>query len=135
MKKVLVFGVFDGVHDGHLSFLKQARECGDYLIVAVAQDEVIQALKGRGPLKELKIRKQEVKDTKFVDEVIDGDTDLGSWGVIGKVKPNVIALGYDQEGLRGVLERALKEKGLDIEIVVMGGYRPDKLHSSILSQK
>ena len=38
MKKVLTVGVFDYFHLGHLRLLEQARECGDYLIVAVQDD-------------------------------------------------------------------------------------------------
>ena len=39
MKKVIVFGTFDILHQGHLDFFRQAKQYGDYLIVAVAHDE------------------------------------------------------------------------------------------------
>ena len=45
MKKVMVFGTFDGLHEGHLDFFRQAREYGDYLIVAVARDVNVKKIK------------------------------------------------------------------------------------------
>ena len=41
MKKVLTVGVFDYFHYGHLKLLERAKDCGDYLIVAVQRDEEI----------------------------------------------------------------------------------------------
>ncbi len=145
MEKVLVFGVFDGIHDGHLAFLRQARQtqiCADdaqmnadekiWLVVAVAKDEVVEKLKGRLPRKDQGLRIRELMETGLVDEVVEGDLDLGSWGVIGKVRPDVIALGYDQVGLKDALERHIRERGLKIEVVVMKAYRPEKFHSSLI---
>ncbi len=45
MKRVLTFGVFDYFHIGHLALLEQAREQGDFLIVAVQKDEAIRKYK------------------------------------------------------------------------------------------
>ena len=43
---VLTNGVFDLLHTGHLYFLKQARERGDALVVALNADASVRALKG-----------------------------------------------------------------------------------------
>ena len=43
---VLTNGVFDLLHTGHLYYLKQARELGDALIVALNGDTSVRALKG-----------------------------------------------------------------------------------------
>lgn len=143
MRRVLIFGTFDGVHEGHLAFLREARNRRGilrgtnaekvWLVAAVARDEVVRKLKGRRPRKDIGQRTKDLGQTGLVDEVISGDLDLGSWGVIGKAKPNVIALGYDQVGLKEVLERHIREKGLQIEVVVMEAYKPDQFHSSILN--
>ena len=45
MKKVLTVGVFDYFHLGHLRLFKQAREYGDYLIVAVQEEDYIHKTK------------------------------------------------------------------------------------------
>jgi len=44
-KIVLVFGTFDGLHDGHRFFLTEARKLGDRLIASVATDEIVERIK------------------------------------------------------------------------------------------
>lgn len=48
-KTVMVFGVFDRLHPGHLDFLRQAREYGDELIAVVARDQAVMELKHKQP--------------------------------------------------------------------------------------
>ncbi len=132
MKKILVFGVFDGIHEGHFSFLRQARECGDILIAAVTRGGVVERLKGRKPRKDQGLRIKELLETGLVDEAVEGDAELEKWEVIGKVGPDVVALGYDQESLGAALRQYVEVKGLDIEICVMKPYMPNVYHSSIL---
>ena len=100
MKKILVFGVFDGVHEGHRAFLRQARSLGDYLVAAVTRDVVAEQLKGRRPEKDQGLRIKDLIETELVGEAVLGDMDLGSWEVIGKVNPDIVALGYDQTELK-----------------------------------
>jgi FAD synthetase len=47
--RVIAFGVFDGLHEGHRHFLREARKLGGRLTVAVAHDEAVVMLKGRRP--------------------------------------------------------------------------------------
>lgn len=131
MRKVLSFGVFDGLHDGHRAFLREARSCGDCLIVAVARDEASEAIKGRFPSLPLSLRIRDIKESGIADEVVAGDSAAGSYSIIKKVKPIVIALGYDQEKLKTDLEKRRNEIGVNFEIKVMKPYEPEKLHSSI----
>ena len=51
MVRVMVFGTFDGLHQGHLNFFKQARNLSknSYLIVSVARDKNVKKIKGRLP--------------------------------------------------------------------------------------
>ena len=39
MKRVITYGRFDLLHDGHINLLRRARELGDYLVVVVSSDE------------------------------------------------------------------------------------------------
>ena len=50
MKKVLVGGVFNIIHPGHMHFLKKAKEFGDFLIVVIARDETVKDKKEILPL-------------------------------------------------------------------------------------
>ena len=45
MKKVIAFGTFDIFHLGHVSYLKQARKLGDYLVVIIARDKTVFQIK------------------------------------------------------------------------------------------
>ena len=63
MKKTgMVFGVFDGLHEGHRYFLGKAKEKADNLIVVVAVPETIQILKNRGAKRTLHERMSAVKE-------------------------------------------------------------------------
>ena len=40
-KTIAIFGVFDGIHDGHLFFIREAKKQGNRLVAIVARDEVV----------------------------------------------------------------------------------------------
>ena len=132
MKTVMVFGVFDGVHDGHRQFLKQAKSIGDYLVAVVAQDHVIEQLKGRLPRLTLAERLAHLESEDGVDEVLVGDAEHGTWNAVKKIGPDVIALGYDQQALKRDLESHLNTFDPRPKIVMLDAHKPDKLHSSII---
>lgn len=133
MKKVLVFGVFDGVHDGHRDLFRQARLHGDYLIAAAAPDNVVQQLKHRLPKLPLLERLKNLAAEADINEAIAGDELLGSYNVIRSRVPDVIALGYDQNELREDLESRKDEFDFEFEIVMLEPHRSDELHSSIFN--
>ena len=130
--KVMVFGVFDGIHDGHRQLLKQAKSLGDYLVVVVAQNQVVEQLKGHRPHRDLAERIADLEVEDGVDQVLIGDEERGTWEVVKANQPDIIALGYDQQALMADLAPHLEEFDLTPKIVVLDAYRPDELHSSIL---
>ena len=95
-KTVLVGGCFDLLHFGHISFLKQAKSLGDYLLVALESDENVRRMKGDGrPIHTQAQRKEMLEAISVVDEVIElptmhGDRDY--YELIRKIKPLVIAV-------------------------------------------
>lgn len=95
MIRVMCFGTFDSLHPGHLSYLKQAREYGDYLIVIIARDKNVRRIKGRLPQQNEKLRWQRVKNLNFVNKVVLGQLQ-DKFNIIKKLKPDIICLGYDQ---------------------------------------
>lgn len=101
--RVLVFGTFDGLHEGHLFFLQKAKECGDTLIVAVARDAHVRQLKQKKPLQNEKQRLADVRHLEIVDEAWLSDPILGSFEIIERVSPDGIVLGYDQHELEKAL--------------------------------
>ena len=76
MKKVLLFGVFDLFHFGHLRLIKRAAKLGDYCIVAVQNDEYIIKFKppgSTGALYSTEERIEMIRALRCVDEVITYD--------------------------------------------------------------
>lgn len=132
MKKVMVFGTFDGIHQGHLDFFKQAKKHGDYLVVAVAQDNVIKKLKSGLPKFSLKERVAFLKKEKIVDKIIPGDKKIGEWNVVKKYKPDIVAFGYDQLVMRKDFENKVPKLPHKPKIVLLKPFKPNKYHSSIL---
>ncbi|MBN2087508.1 adenylyltransferase/cytidyltransferase family protein [Candidatus Peregrinibacteria bacterium] len=124
------FGTFDGLHPGHMYYLRQLDALGDELIVLIARDRNVKKTKGKLPQHNEKERLSAVKDLKFVNRVLIGhSSDYYHW--IRKIRPDIIGLGYDQmTNLDG-----LKKTFPDIEIVRLDPYEPEKYKSSLLRDK
>ncbi len=146
MSIVLAFGTFDGIHDGHRAMLRQAKSLGGRLLVAIAPDSVVLTIKGDRLNHPAAHRIALVKAERIADEVLLADDETNSWRIIKKVKPDIVALGYDQDELRISLEAFLESVYPDIEtesgewiknpkkprIVILSAYKPDELHNSKL---
>jgi cytidyltransferase-like protein len=134
MTRIMVFGTFDNVHEGHLDFFKQARSLGTdpHLIVSVGRDAIVSGIKGKKPRHSEEERRSMVKKSPLVDEVVLGD-ESGYVEHIKSAKPDIIALGYDQGG-RFVehLERDLAESGMQVKVVRLQAFRPDVYKTSKL---
>jgi len=114
-------GVFDLLHIGHLHYLEEAKKYGDELIVVVACDETVRRRKHE-PIMPAEERRRLVEALKPVDKAVIGYED-DFLRIVEEIKPDVIALGYDQhfEGL----EEMLKERGIEAKIVRCGKYDGD----------
>ncbi|HAQ03156.1 TPA: FAD synthase [Candidatus Nomurabacteria bacterium] len=135
-KKILIFGVFDGVHDGHLSFINEAKEQGGHLIAIVARDSMVEKLKGKKPMNNEVERIRNLLEIHEVDRVLLGDLDIGTYNILKEVAPDVVFLGYDQEALYENLNEFIKRGTLgDIKILKGKPHKPDTHHSSILNKK
>jgi cytidyltransferase-like protein len=135
MRKVMVFGVFDGVHEGHRAMLKEAKNHGDFLVAVVAQDHIVERLKGHLPCVDMTDRFEHLQNEDGVDQVVIGDAELGTWGVVQKHQPDVIALGYDQASLKVDLEEHLKHSSSKLELVILKSFEPNTYKSSYTNCK
>ncbi len=133
MRKVMVFGTFDGVHEGHRAFLREAKDQGDYLIAVVAPDRAVTHLKGHSPRLDENARLEHVRQHAEVDEVVLGDLEQGTWDILNIHKPQVIALGYDQKKLEDALEAHFSSALRRPELLIMSPYQPDRFHSRLLT--
>ena len=131
-RTVLVFGTFDGLHDGHRFFLSEARKLGERLVAVVAQDSIVEKIKGYSPVFPLQERLNILMENNDVDEVAEGDEKLGNWSAVNTLTPDIVAVGYDQKHLSEKLTEFIKTGNLPTEIIVIGSLEPDRLHSRFL---
>lgn len=129
----MVFGVFDRLHEGHHAFLKQARAYGDELIAVVARDATARELKKKTPQQSEEDRMNALNENEYVAKAILGDAVQGSYEVLLAHLPDMLCIGYDQDGLLGDLQKRM-EQGLirKIPVVRLKAHRPDTFHTSLL---
>ena len=132
-KVVLASGVFDLLHLGHVKFLEEAKKAGGKdveLIVIIARDSTVEKNKGRRPIMSENQRRALVESLKVVDEAVLGFEQFDLGDVIELVKPDVIALGYDQVDMEKGVKAYVKTHGLSIKVIRIGKFEEDELDSS-----
>ncbi len=132
-KIVLASGTFDLLHLGHVKYLEEAKRAGGRnaeLIVIVARDGTVEKRRGTKPIVPENQRRALVGSLKVVDDAILGYEDFGIGKVIEKIKPDVIALGYDRSDIQQAVRDYVKEKGLMIKVVKIGKFEEEELNSS-----
>lgn len=95
--KKLVFtnGCFDIIHKGHITYLKQAKELGDYLVVGLNSDKSVKKLKGESrPVNNEEDRKYVLENIKPVDAVIIFEEET-PYNLINAIKPDILVKGGD----------------------------------------
>ena len=108
MKKVITYGTYDLLHQGHINLLRRAKELGDYLIVGVTSDSFD---RGRGKLNvrnNVLERVEAVKATGYADKIIIEDYVGQKIDDIQKYDVDIFAIGSDWEGLFDYLNEFTK---------------------------
>ena len=121
MVKVMATGTFDLLHMGHIYYLKEAKKLGDTLSVVVARDSTVRKLKHE-PVNPEEIRLDLIKEVKVVDEAYLGYED-DMYAIVEEIKPDIIALGYDQIHDEDTIKSELKKRKLTAKIVRLSEYK------------
>jgi len=133
--RVLVGGVFEIIHPGHIHLLRRARELGR-VIVVVARDSTVQRLKGRPPLLSEQQRLEVVRSIKYVDEAHLGSDPLDVEGTLLRLKPDIVLLGPDQGHIESLVRDAVERLGLCTRVLKLEGRVGDpSLSSSFILRK
>ena len=123
MTKIMATGVFDILHPGHLHFLMEAKSLGDELVVVVATDATVRKHKHE-PITPEKMRVELVGALKPVDKALLGlEGDM--FEIVLQVKPDIIALGFDQQFDEKDLEKRLAERGLKVKVLRLHKFEDD----------
>ena len=127
---VLAGGVFDIIHPGHIHTLNAAKELGDVLVVVVATDNTAIKMKKRRPLHAQEQRQELVNSLSIVDLCLIGQED-DIFKTVDHVKPQIIALGYDQIHQEKFITEGCKKIELDAKVARLQSPIPESSSSKI----
>lgn len=128
MVRVMATGVFDIIHPGHLHFLEEAKKLGDELIVIVARDSTAKRMK-RYPIFSENLRVRMVNALKPVDmAILGGEGNI--YDIISMIRPDIIALGYDQQFKENEIEDEALKRGVKLKVVRVSEYKEVELNGT-----
>lgn len=94
MRRILTYGTFDLLHNGHIRLLKRAKKEGDYLIVALSTDE-FNKVKGKKSYYDYDKRKEMLEAVRYVDLVIPENTWEQKSNDVIKYEVDEVVMGSD----------------------------------------
>jgi rfaE bifunctional protein nucleotidyltransferase chain/domain len=116
-KIVFTNGCFDLLHPGHLRYLAQARDLGDFLIVGLNSDESVGRLKGSGrPIQGQDIRAEMLAALHVVDAVVVFAEDT-PFELISFLKPDILVKGGDYTPATTVGADVVMKYGGDVQMI------------------
>jgi len=127
---VLAGGVFDIIHPGHIYTLNAAKALGDVLVVVVATDNTSEKMKKRRPLHTQEQRQELVNSLSIVDLCLVGQED-DIFKTVNMVRPQIIALGYDQIHQEKFIIDGCKKINLEARVARLQSPIPESSSSKI----
>ncbi len=125
MKTVITFGTFDVTHKGHIDYLKQAKQHGDFLITVIARDINLKHSCWHNE----QDRKQAIEKLAIANLVVLGDK-KDKLNILKKYNPDIICLGYDQKANLQAIKKVSSA-----QIIRLKSYKPEIYKSSILKKQ
>jgi cytidyltransferase-like protein len=133
IRVVFIGGGFELIHYGHVYTISKAKELGDVLVVSVARDSTIRRRKKREPLINEEDRVRLLSSLRQVDAAIlgvEGDIYI----TLEKVRPDVVALGYDQYHMEDEVRREAVRRGMKLRVVRLDSPYPKIKTTRILKE-
>jgi cytidyltransferase-like protein len=133
VRVVFIGGGFELIHYGHVHTISKAKRLGDVLVVSVARDSTIRKRKGREPLISEGDRVRLLSSLREVDAAILGvEGDI--YVTLQKVKPDIVALGYDQYHMEDEVRREANKRGMKLRVVRLDSPYPHIKTTKILKE-
>lgn len=132
-RTVLTTGAFDILHLGHMLMLKDAKKLAGprgKLVVVVASDKTVRRNKGRSPIFGARERRRMLQFLKPVDEVLIGYDPVSFEKILKKVRPDIVAFGYDQRKIRDQFLRFCRERKIKVRVVTLRKHSVNPVSSS-----
>lgn len=134
IKVVLVGGVFDILHPGHVHTLKAAKSYGDVLVVVVARSSTATKMNKERVIYHDEAQRMElVVSLRFVDVALVGFEGT-LYQTVEYVSPDIIALGYDQAHGEKDVALNCRKLGLNVQVIRLSTPEP-KMKSTSIKQK
>ena len=130
LQVVLAGGVFDIIHPGHIHTLNAAKALGDVLVVVVATDSTSVKMKKRRPLHSQEQRRELVNSLSMVDLCLIGQEE-DIFKTVNRVRPQIIALGYDQIHQEKFITEGCAKINLDAKVARLQSPIPESSSSKI----
>ncbi|WP_268541624.1 FAD synthase [Candidatus Nitrosotenuis cloacae] len=130
LRVVLAGGVFDIIHPGHIHTLNAAKALGDVLVVVVATDNTAIKMKKRKPLHSETLRQELINHLSMVDVCLVGN-EGDIFKTVELVKPDIIALGYDQVHQEKFITDGCRKIDLDVRVARLQSPIPEFSSSKI----
>lgn len=136
MKKVITYGTFDLLHEGHYRLLQRAKALGDYLIVGVTTEEYDQTRGKLNVVDPLLTRIENVRKTGFADEIIIESSPGQKVRDVQKYEVDIFTVGSDWVGafdyLKDYCEVVYLERTKDISSTMLREGRHSILRTGII---
>ena len=134
IRVVLVGGVFDLIHPGHIHTLKAAKSHGDVLVVVVARTSTAMKInKDRRIYHNENMRRELVSSLSFVDLAVIGKEGT-LYDTVEYVKPDIIALGYDQAHSEKDIAYNCQIRNLNVRVIRLNTPMPGTKSSNIKNE-
>lgn len=133
IRVVFIGGGFELIHYGHVYTISKAKGLGDALVVSVARDSTIRKRKKREPLIGEEDRVRLLSSLREVDAAmlgVEGDIYI----TLERVRPDVVALGYDQYHMEDEVKREAKRRGMKLRVVRLDSPYPNIKTTRILQE-
>lgn len=93
----LVASCFDLLHAGHCLYLEEARSKCDHLVAALQRDPTIDRPEKNEPVQSFEERLIQLRACRYVDEIIEYDTEEDLVAIAKKVVPDIRFVGSDTD--------------------------------------
>ena len=87
-------GTFDLLHAGHILMLKEIKEQCDYLVVGIQTDPSFRPGKNT-PIQSIEERKLQLEAVRYVDQIVQYDTEEDLVDLLKMTKPDLRFVGMD----------------------------------------
>lgn len=124
-------GTFDIIHPGHAFYLEESKKLGGpdaELFVVIATDKTVEKHK-RIPIMSQDQRAEMISKLRVVDEVFVGNEN-DPFKIVKEEKPDIIAIGPDQNFSPKRLQKQLQDEGISCKVVKIEDYKKFDLDSS-----